>query len=63
MQKRVCHQCGNTYDPDSPSQLYCQPCGIARREAQRKVRNERVRLRRLEERRQNRLRREAEANE
>lgn len=35
MQKRVCHQCGNTYDPDSPSQQYCQSCGIIRREAQR----------------------------
>ena len=58
MQKRICVQCGNTYDPDSPSQLYCQPCGIIRREAQRKVRNERVRLRRLEERRQNRMRKE-----
>ena len=58
MQKRVCIQCGNTYDPDIPSQRYCPTCGMARREAQRKARNEKVRLRHLEERRQNRLRKE-----
>ena len=63
MQKRTCIQCGNAYDPDSPSQLYCQSCGIARREAQRKVRNERVRLRRLEERRQNRLKKGENADD
>ena len=56
MKKRICLTCGNTYDPDSPSQLYCQACGIVRRETQRKARNEKIRLRRLEERNQNRLR-------
>jgi len=58
MKQRICLTCGNTYDPDSPSQLYCQACGIQRREAQRKARNEKIRLRRLEERRQNRLRKD-----